>query len=218
MNQCANARAVSPERCKRTAQSPPLFLSFPSPGSFDLPFSLFLLSNYYLSLIFTNTVMFTFHFSLTNSFSQLIIPSCSLLSYLFISFSAVYCTHRCHHFYFPPLCFHGTFPCALPDSLSTLTVSKENERKKKVHTHTHAKKRKERKTALQSDKNGETRGEGRRVKEERLKAHYFPFWGEKMSEGAIIKLEFFNTVKNGALTAHRQCKGQAPTTHGEPPN
>lgn len=134
MNQCANARAVSPERCKRTAQSPPLFLSFPSPGSFDLPFSLFLLSNYYLSLIFTNTVMFTFHFSLTNSFSQLIIPSCSLLSYLFISFSAVYCTHRCHHFYFPPLCFHGTFPCALPDSLSTLTVSKENERKKYTHT------------------------------------------------------------------------------------
>lgn len=43
-------------------------------------------------------------------------------------------------------------------------------------------------------------------------------WWEKMSEGAIIKLEFFNTVKNGALTAHRQCKGQAPTTHGEPPN
>lgn len=39
-----------------------------------------------------------------------------------------------------------------------------------------------------------------------------------MSEGAIIKLEFFNTVKNGALTANRQCKGQAPTTHGEPPN
>lgn len=39
-----------------------------------------------------------------------------------------------------------------------------------------------------------------------------------MSEGAIIKLEFFNTVKNGALTANRQRGGRLATTHGEPPN
>lgn len=32
----------------------------------------------------------------------------------------------------------------------------------------------------------------------RRKAHYFPPDGREKSERAIIKLEFFNTVKNGA--------------------
>lgn len=66
---------------------------------------------------------------------------------------------------------------------------------------------------------GEPAHEGERTsKGGETKSSLLSHWWDKMSEGAIIKLEFFNTVKNGALTAYRQLKGQAPTTHGEPPN
>jgi len=102
MNQCANARAVSLERCKRTAQSPsphhphPFFLFFPSLISTNSFFSLFLPSYYYLSLIFTITAVFTFHFSLTQLFFSLTLspnhPSCYLtcsFHSLFIPFSVL---------------------------------------------------------------------------------------------------------------------------------
>lgn len=93
MNQCANARAASLERCKRMLASllslPGFLLVLHSPPPF--PFSL---SNCCLSL--THTVaaaaaVFTFHFSLTNSFFSshsffgLRHPSPVLPSYLFIS-------------------------------------------------------------------------------------------------------------------------------------
>lgn len=55
-------------------------------------------------------------------------------------------------------------------------------------------------------------------REKRGESSLLSSWWENMSEGAIIKLEFFNTVKNGVLTALCQCTGQAQTMHGEPPN
>lgn len=103
MNQCANARAVSLERCKRMAQlhSPPPY-PLSSSWFFDLHFPQQLLSlslsfnppsNCYLSLIFTNTVMFSFHFSLTNIFFLLTLlpyhPSLVLLS-CSISFTVLF--------------------------------------------------------------------------------------------------------------------------------
>lgn len=124
MNQCANARAASLERCKRMLASP-LFLPgfllvLHSPPPF--PFSL---SNCCLSLTHTiaaNAAVFTFHFSLTNSFFSshsffgLRHPSPVLPSYLFISILCSFHpknpptplartgTRWCHHFYFLPPC------------------------------------------------------------------------------------------------------------------
>lgn len=88
-------------------QSPPFTLSpscfldllhFPPLSPLTLSFSL---SNCYLSLIFTITAMFTFHFSLTHLFFSLTLlldhPSPVLLSYLFISFSVhfILCSPYC---------------------------------------------------------------------------------------------------------------------------
>jgi len=102
MNQCANARAASLQRCKRMARSPSPPLRTFSPSRFldllhflqRLPFPLTLslsLSNCYLSLISTITAVFTFHFSLTHLLFSLTLlfvrPSPVLLSYSFISFS-----------------------------------------------------------------------------------------------------------------------------------
>lgn len=164
-------------------------------------------------------------------------PSPVLPSYLFISILCSFHpeTHPpphtapfartgarwCHHFYFLPPCSSSSpqlsilFPIVFKESVKR--------QKKCVQKGGGGKKRSEegemKIEGLKREVGARIRERrGRRVTEERLKAHYFPLWWEKMSEGAIIKLEFFNTVKNGALTAKRQCAGRAPTTHGEPPN
>lgn len=147
MNQCTNARAASLERCKRMAQSP-----LPPPPSLSLPLDLlhfphwllsffpltlsFSLSNCYLSLIFTITVMCTFHFSLTHLFFSLTLlldhPSPVLLSYLFILFFVplLYCTRWCHHFYFLPPCSYSSFPDL---TLYPLLLFSERGKKRKVY-------------------------------------------------------------------------------------
>lgn len=150
MNQCANARAASLERCKRMAQSPlppplpSLSLSlllpwFPSFSSVTPFFSLtlsFSPSNCYLPLIFTITAMFTFHFSLTHLFFSLTPlldhPSPVLLSYLFISFCdpLLYCTRWCHHFYFLPPCAYSSFPELSLTLYPLLLFSKKGKRKR----------------------------------------------------------------------------------------
>lgn len=229
MNQCANAGAASLERCKRAAQSPAalpphplslplaslisIFLSnspflspFPTPTATYLSYSPSLLCSHSTSLWHVYSFLSVFY---------LIIPPLSC--YLICSFHSLlmsfcvpllYCTCWCHHFYFPPPPLLQFFPCSLPNSLSTL-VLKKGERKKKKKSRSH------REMKTEKRKKYEERGTSKRGE---TKSSLLSLWWEKMSEGAIIKLEFFNTVKNGALTAHRQCKGQALTTHGEPPN
>lgn len=157
MNQSANAGAASLERCKRMAQSP-LLAPLQSPSFFlllswspslfvsdslffspALPFSL---SNCYLSLIFTITTMFTFHFSLTHLFSSLTLlldhPSPVLLSYLFISFfvhftlwSSIVLHSLVPSFLFSASLLLQFFPWAPPSSLSPLIVFKEGKEKRK---------------------------------------------------------------------------------------
>lgn len=102
MNQCANARAASLERCKRMLASP---LSLPgfllvlhSPPPF--PFSL---SNCCLSLTHTiaaAAAVFTFHFSLTNlffsshSFFFLAPSSIPCPAILFVHFNSLFVSSR----------------------------------------------------------------------------------------------------------------------------
>lgn len=94
------------------------------------------------------------------------------------------------------LSFHVLFL----NSLSTLAIFKGRQ---KVYRNGESHK------ALNMEKRGKKRSRGQTSKRGETKSSLLSFWWEKMSEGEIIKLEFFNTVKNGALTAHRQCKGQA---------
>lgn len=102
---------------------------------------------------------------------------------------------------------YSSFPVLSQTLYPLLFWKRVKGRKKKSRSHREMKTEKRQKYEERgTSKRGET------------KSSLLSLWWEKMSEGAIIKLEFFNTVKNGALTAHRQCKGQAPTTHGEPPN
>lgn len=228
MNQCANAGAASLERCKRAAQSPAALPPHPLSLPLASLISIFLSNSPFLSPFPTPTATYlSYSPSLLCSHSTslwhvyflsvfyLIIPPLSC--YLICSFHSLlmsfcvpllYCTCWCHHFYFPPPPLLQFFPCSLPNSLSTL-VLKKGERKKKKKSRSH------REMKTEKRKKYEERGTSKRGE---TKSSLLSLWWEKMSEGAIIKLEFFNTVKNGALTAHRQCKGQAPTTHGEPPN
>lgn len=147
MNQCTNTRAASLERCKRMpapllrALSPSSFLDllhFPEWLLFFFSLS-FSLSNCYLSLIFTITVMFTSDFSLTNVFFSstplLDYPSPVLLSYLFILFfvhfilwSSIVLRSLLPSFLFSA---YSSFPGLFPHSLSSLIVFKEWKRKKK---------------------------------------------------------------------------------------
>lgn len=124
-------------------------LSFPLPAalisfiflgdSLFSPTLSFSLSNCYLSLVFAVTAMFTFHLSVTHlSFSLTLLlnhPSLVLPSYLFISFSVhfILCppphTHIVLHSLVPSFLLSASlllqfFPCALPNSLSTLIVFK----------------------------------------------------------------------------------------------
>lgn len=163
--------------------------------------------------------MFTFHFSLTRLFFSLSLlldhPSPVLLSYLFISFSA-------HVILCSLIVLHLLVPSFLLSTSPALTVLSLFSPKLFIHScfekgwkEEKKKSRSHREMKTEKRKKYEERGTSKRGE---TKSSLLSLWWEKMSEGAIIKLEFFNTVKNGALTAHRQCKGQAPTTHGEPPN
>lgn len=218
-------RAWSAASVQHSLQQPPTpihslsLLLLWSPFPQQLPFSLsFSHSNCYLSLIFTITAMFTFHFSLTRLFFSLSLlldhPSPVLLSYLFISFSA-------HVILCSLIVLHLLVPSFLLSASPALTVLSLFSPKLFIHScfekgwKEEKKSRSHREMKIEKRKKYEERGTSKRGE---TKSSLLSLWWEKMSEGAIIKLEFFNTVKNGALTAHRQCKGQAPTTHGEPPN
>lgn len=236
MNQCANARAASLERCKRMLASP---LSLPgfllvlhSPPPF--PFSL---SNCCLSLTHTIAAatspwqICSFPLTLFLGGSVIHPLSCHLICsfQFFVRFilrpppAPFACTGArwCHHFYFLPPCSRSSPQLSI---LSPIVFKGSGKRQKKMCPEGRRGEKRSEKGEMKIEGLKREVGarirerRGRRVTEERLKAHYFPLWWEKMSEGAIIKLEFFNTVKNGALTAKRQCAGRAPTTHGEPPN
>ena len=128
-------------------------------------------------------------------------------------------TRRCHHFYFSTSPLRQFFPLSSLPPIWLFILSycfqREGEKGKERRKERAKERWRQRKEKKKSES---TREERETSKGGETKSSLLSPWWEKMSEGAIIKLEFFNTVKNGALTAHRQCKGQAPTTHGEPPN
>lgn len=205
MNQCANARAASLERCKRMAQSPlppsSTLLRSPSfPPSFSslFPFPLsFLLSNCFLYHIFTITAVFLFHFFLTHLFFSLTLlldhPSTVMLYFLFISFyvhfslcSPIVSCLSVPSFLLSPSLLLQFFPCGLPNTLSTLIVFKEGEKKRRKWIEKRKSYRKmkiEERGGKKEYEWGERRVKEGRQREERLKAHYFPPDGRKWVRG-----------------------------------
>lgn len=184
MNQCTNARAASLEQCKRMLATPHSL-----PFLFDLIPLILLIE----SLFFPPTLSFALlvshicrhcfahiHFPLTNLFLSFILlfnhPSPVLPSYLFSPFSVRALLHwarRVYRFYFLPFCSCSSFP-ELFLTLCPLIVFKEWKREKK----------REKVDEDRGEKGGQhTKKRGRRVKEERLKAHYFPTDGRKWVRG-----------------------------------
>lgn len=228
MNQCANAGAASLERCKRAAQSPAalppihslslLLLWSPFSSATPLfsllfPLQLLLISHIhhhcYVHIPLLSDAFILFSQSLTWSslpcpailFVHFILCSCHFLfPYCIALVGAIISTFHLPRSY-------SSFPVLSQTLYPLLFWKRVKGRKKKSRSH--------REMKTEKRKKYEERGTSKRGE---TKSSLLSLWWEKMSEGAIIKLEFFNTVKNGALTAHRQCKGQAPTTHGEPPN
>ena len=213
MNQRANARAASLERCKRMAQSPshppsplPLFLSLPLTSlisfiflsdslfcshSFLLPLKLLLTSHIHHHR-YVHIPLLPWHiYSLLSLFDS-IIPPPVLLSCLFISFFAhfvsvipfcVALAGAIISIFLPPRS-DSSFPWALSppsDSLSSLIVFKERGKKEKKEEKKELKRDEDRGRKKKRASIRERRG--RRVKEERLKAHYFPPDGRKWVRG-----------------------------------
>lgn len=168
MNQCTNARAASLEQCKRMLATPHSL-----PFLFDL-IPLILLR---LPLFSSHSLLCVTCLSYLPSLlhSHPLLPSSALPSYLFSPFPVCALLHwagRVYRFYFLPFCSCSSFP-GLFLTLCPFIVFKEWKRKKEGKGRCRWKR----------ERRQRTNQRGRRVKEERLKAHYFPTDGRKWVRG-----------------------------------
>lgn len=148
----------------------------------------------YLSLIFAIAALLTSYFSdkcilVFHSFTQSSFPSLAILFVLSILRSSPVAQSPLR------LSFLFFCPCSsFPELFLTLYpfVFKEWKRGKRW---------KKGRWRWRREKGPAYEEERETSKREETKSSLLSLRWEKMSEGAIIKLEFFNTVKNGALTA-----------------
>lgn len=132
MNQRANARAVSLERCKRAAQSPLLVLFFLPFASLIHVFycNLFFSFNYYLSLKFAISVMFSVTHALVFlaiSHHPPSVPAVLLVHFIPCSFHSLDCLVLVGAI----ISTSWLFPSVLQNSSSTLFSKSRKGRKKK---------------------------------------------------------------------------------------
>lgn len=189
MNQGANARAASLERCKRMAQSPSpppsLSLSLPWSPSFSsvtpFPSRAATYLWYSLSPLCSHSTSVWHIYSFLSLFYSIILPlSCFLICSfhsLFISFSVLllYCISLVPSFLLSASLLTVLSPEPPQTLYPLLLFSKRGKEKMYRELKRNEDRGKKDRASI--------RERGRRPKEERLKAHYFPLDGRKWVRG-----------------------------------